>query len=244
MEGKHDEVLARRAKAHEEHEKKKSDAGNTTTASTSGIRHDKSGRAYIVDSVSGQAILLASADDSPAPDTALTAVSLDSDQLYESMSAADRFEYDALFAEDHSALVDWYERRRDVSADAFVASSINANTRTTLSARAGPFILDSGATIHISPDSSDFFDLKPIPPRTIKGIGGSSISATGIGKIRLRIAKGLKLTLEPALFVPEASVRLISVFVLGSGPQKLVSHFDGDGCWLTNSQPIQRLNPS
>jgi hypothetical protein len=26
----------------------------------------------------------------------------------------------------------------------------------------------------------------------------------------------------------------MSVLVLGSGPQKLVSHFDGDGCWLTN----------
>jgi hypothetical protein len=56
-----------------------------------------------------------------------------------------------------------------------------------------------------------------------------------MGKIRLRIAKGLEIILDPALFVPEASVRLISVFVLGSGPQKLVSHFNGDGCWLTNT---------
>src|SRR6202011_1075660 len=97
-----------------------------------------------------------------------------------------------------------------------------------------PFILDSGATIHISPDIMDFFNLKPIPPRTIRGIGGSSINATGIGKICLRISKTIELILDPALFVPEASVRLISVFVLGSGPQKLISHFDSDGCWLTN----------
>jgi hypothetical protein len=26
----------------------------------------------------------------------------------------------------------------------------------------------------------------------------------------------------------------MSVLVLGKGPQKLISHFDGDGCWLTN----------
>ena len=205
MEEKQDEVLARRAKAREERERKKGDTSSTTSASASGIRRDKSGRAYIVDSVSGQAILLASADP-PAADTALAAVSSNSNQLYQSMSAIDCFEYDALFTEDHSASVDWHERRRDVSADAFMASSINTNTRTALCARAGPFILDSGATIHISPDASDFFDLKPIPPRIIKGIGGSSINATGIGKIHLRIAKGLEITLEPALFVPEASV--------------------------------------
>ena len=112
---------------------------------------------------------------------------------------------------------------------------MNTNAHTTLSINAAPFILDSGATIHISPDTSDFFKLKPIPPRMIKGIGGSSISATRIGRIHLQIAKGLELTLEPVLFVPEASVRLISVFILGSGPQKLISHFDGGGCWLTNA---------
>jgi hypothetical protein len=143
------------------------------------------------------------------------------------MSDTDRFEYDALFVKDHSALVDWHKRRRMVSAGNCLVASINTNTHTALSADAGPFILDSGATIHISLVSSDFFELRAVPPRTIKGIGGSSIGA-GIGKIRLQIAKGLEITLEPVLFVPEASVRLISVFVLGSGPQKLVSHFNGD----------------
>ena len=134
------------------------------------------------------------------------------------MSEADCFEYNALFLEDHSVSVNWHERRRTVpTADALVAS-MNTSTRTSLSVHAGPFILDSGVTIHISPETSNFFDLKPIPTRRIRGIRGSSISATGIGKIRLHIAKGIELTLEPALFIPEATVRLISVFVLGSGP--------------------------
>jgi len=26
----------------------------------------------------------------------------------------------------------------------------------------------------------------------------------------------------------------MSVVVLGQGPQQLISHFDGNGCWLTN----------
>jgi hypothetical protein len=239
MEGKRDEVLAKRAKAREERNKKKVDKDGAPTTNNgptaSGIRRDKSGRAYIVDSVSGQAILLASDDDSTSPTIALATLDSADDPIYASMSDADRFEYDALFLEDHSASVDWHERRRTVSAGNCLVASINTNTRTALSADAGPFILDSGATIHISPVSSDFYDLRAVAPRTIKGIGGSSISATGVGKIRLQIGKGVEITLEPVLFVPEASVRLISVFVLGSGPQKLVSHFNGEGCWLTNS---------
>ena len=101
MDGKRDEVLAQCAKAHEERDKKKGDkSDNTSTAAASGIHRDKSGRAYILDSVSGQAILLASTEDSPASDTALSAV-------YTSMFDADRFEYDALFLDDHSASVNW-----------------------------------------------------------------------------------------------------------------------------------------
>src|SRR6202167_2174026 len=72
MEGKRDEVLARRAKARDERDKKKNEASLTTPSggpSASGIRRDKSGRAYIVDSMSGQAILLPSADDSSVPAT-------------------------------------------------------------------------------------------------------------------------------------------------------------------------------
>jgi hypothetical protein len=208
MEGKRDEVLARCTRAREERERKKNDSPGA-----SGIRRDKSGRAYIIDSISGNAIFLASAEDPkpPKPVTALAAYKPSTDPIYTSMSETDRFEYNALFLEDHSASINWHEKRRVVSAGDALVASMNTNARTTLSVHAGPFILDSGATIHISPDASDFFELRPIPPRTIRGIGGSSISATGIGKIRIRIAKGLELTLEPALFVPEASVRLISV---------------------------------
>ena len=167
MEGKRDEVLARRTKAREERDKKKSDASSTTPSSgpsASGIRRDKSGWVYIVDSVSGQAILLASADDSSMPAMALAAFKPPTDSIYTSMSTTDCFEYDALFLDDHSASVNWCERRRSVSANDTLVASMNTNAHTNLSMRFGPFILDSGATIHISPDTSDFFDLKTYPP--------------------------------------------------------------------------------
>ena len=161
-------------------------------------------------------------------------------EWYSGLSTADQFEYQALFMDDPATSVDWYERRRMISSESLMATPmpLNSNSRTMLSVDAGAFILDSGATIHISPEASDFFDLKPIAPRTIKGIGGSSINATGIGKIRLHLAKGIVITLDPALYVPEAAVQLMSVYVLGSGPQKLVSHFDGDGCWLINRSGV------
>jgi hypothetical protein len=205
MEGKRDEVLTRRAKARDKWDKKKNEASLTTPSggpSASGIRRDKSGRAYIVDSVSGQAILLASADDSSMPAMALAAFEPPTDSIYTFMSTADRFEYNALFLDNHSASMNWHERRRSVSANDALVASMNTNTHTNLSMQFGPFILDSGVTIHISPDTSDFFNLEPISPQTIRGVGGSSINATGIGKIHLRIAKGLEITLEPALFVP------------------------------------------
>jgi hypothetical protein len=220
-------VLAAKAKAREERNK----------APSTAIKRDQSGRTYIIDSETKQAILLTSDDKPPtSSDTALAAIATDSfpKEWYSSMSAADHFEYEALFLEDHSASVDWHERRRSVAADAFLAASINSNSHTKLSSDAGPFILDSGATIYISPDTSDFFELRAIPPRTIKGIGGSSINATGLGKIRLHLAKGHTIILDPALYVPEAAVQLMSVVVLGEGPQQLISHFDGNGCWLMN----------
>jgi hypothetical protein len=144
------------------------------------------------------------------------------------MSPVDHFKYEALFLEDHSASVDWRERRKSVMADAFLAASINLKYHTKLSLDVGPFILNSGTTIYISPDALDFFELRAIPPWTIKSIGGSSINATGLGKICLHLAKGHTIILDPALYVPEAAVWLMSVVVLGEGPQQLISHFDGN----------------
>ena len=62
------------------------------------------------------------------------------------MSIEDHFQYNALFAEDHSASVDWHMRRLIIT-DVFLATSINSNSCTKLFSDVSPFILDSGATI-------------------------------------------------------------------------------------------------
>lgn len=79
-----------------------------------------------------------------------------------------------------------------------------------------PFLVDSSATIHISPCREDFQTLRPIAPRVVKGLGGSSVSAIGIGTIHLHIAKGADIVLEDVFYIPNATVRLISVSLLAA----------------------------
>jgi hypothetical protein len=74
-----------------------------------------------------------------------------------------------------------------------------------------PFIVDTGATVHISPDHSDFLHLHPIQPRSVKGIRGSSITAIGVGNIKLREARGASITLHNVLYIPNVTVRLIHI---------------------------------
>lgn len=64
-----------------------------------------------------------------------------------------------------------------------------------------PFFVDSGVTVHISPYRSNFSSLQPIVPKAIKGVGGSTISAHGIGCIQLHTTEGAMLSLQNALYV-------------------------------------------
>ena len=75
--------------------------------------------------------------------------------------------------------------------------------------------------------------LRPISACAVKGVGGSSVTAIGIGDIKLRIACGTHITLQNALYILNATVRLISVSTLAYD-SKAVTHFDEDTCWITN----------
>ncbi|THU93131.1 hypothetical protein K435DRAFT_861827 [Dendrothele bispora CBS 962.96] len=92
--------------------------------------------------------------------------------------------------EDLRASVDWKEH---VS----VPQSVNESPKIALlTTDITPWYIDSGATIHLSPNRSDFYELKPIPPRAVKGVGGSIIQATGIGVIKIQQATGTRIRLE------------------------------------------------
>jgi hypothetical protein len=87
MEGRKDKVLSTKAKAREEQNR----SNPRTNPNLAGIQHDNSGCAYIVNSETGEAILLAAAEIDL--DVALTALSTDPilKAWYGSMSAADQY---------------------------------------------------------------------------------------------------------------------------------------------------------
>ena len=97
------------------------------------------------------------------------------------------------------------------------------------------FILDSGATCHISPNASDFQSLHPITPHPIKGLGGVSIDAVATGTIELN-CQGGKLILQKAFYVPKSSVCLISVFLLNnpSSGGHYSTHFYSQSVYITD----------
>lgn len=71
--------------------------------------------------------------------------------------------------------------------------------------------LDSGTTIHCTPHKGDFKKLTPITLRLIKGINGSNIMAIGTGDVKMHAKNRLTFTLHDVLYVPQATIQLISI---------------------------------
>jgi len=131
--------------------------------------------------------------------------------------------------------VDWAANSTTLDASSAIAHPVAYTTTRPPISRMGsiPFILDSSANCHISPEHADFKILNPIPPLTVKGFGSSSIQAIGMGTIKVSIASGLHLSLTNVLFVPNSKIRLLSVASLNRSGN-YVTHFDSTSCWVTN----------
>jgi hypothetical protein len=99
----------------------------------------------------------------------------------------------------------------------FPFTVLSASSLPTISSRTSLllFIIDTGATCHISPILSDFKFICAIKPHPIKGLGDHSVNAIGMGIIELKTPSG-QLTLKDALYVPNTSICLISVFLLSN----------------------------
>lgn len=98
-----------------------------------------------------------------------------------------------------------------------------------------PFVVDSGASIHISPVRSDFDSFRVIPAHGITGVDGSAIYATGTGDITLPVPGGSNLTLRNTLYVPDTAIRLVSVKSLIRDQPDLQVTFQTDGVQLFSS---------
>jgi len=133
------------------------------------------------------------------------------------------------------ASVDWTQYSQPPNPEAVDVTPVTSNPGLALVTHEAdkPFILDSGASTHISPERSDFKNLRPIAPYSIQGFNGSSTQAVGIGDIDLRIALGHKLCLTDVLFVPSCNTRLVSVSCLLRSGYNFVT-FSTDECWISD----------
>ena len=107
-----------------------------------------------------------------------------------------------------------------------------ANIDEHVSADISPFLIDLGASSGISPFKSDFTNLQSYT-RQVKGIGGSVINAYGIGDITIKVTKDTILLLKNSLYIPSATVCLISVSSV-TRDSKVLIHFDDQSCWVTS----------
>ncbi|KAH9992357.1 hypothetical protein BJV77DRAFT_1067840 [Russula vinacea] len=87
------------------------------------------------------------------------------------------------------------------------------------------FAFNTAATCHMSLVQLDFKTLWPISKYPVKGLGGATVYAVGIGEINLRIVKGCSITLHDVLFIPASTIHLISVLTLNRSAN-LTTHFD------------------
>ena len=151
------------------------------------------------------------------------------------MEEYDQHEYIAVLATTDNPLVsvNWRSHSRTPDYPSHIPVAYSAGRSPIAHPDELPFILDTGATCHISPEASDFKVLKSIPRHPVKGLCGSAIYATGMGDIELHIANGHKLKLSNVLYIPESRVRLVSILALNKTGD-YTTHFDSNGCWVTN----------
>ena len=238
MEGKRDEVLAARKARRDAKSSTKNGKGMRLNTS-SRVRHNQSSRADLLNAT-GHAIYLATLTTTPTTEKTPTKFAgLATEQIPDDWLACNtgiemsKYETYITIEGFFEASIDWRERRRDNVDIAALSVAIPINiSHTSLPIDASPFFLNTGATTHISPERTDFFKLKPLLPRPIKGIGGSIIHAIGVGSIKIHIAKGNHITLKNVLYVPHAIVHLISIKSLCASAN-LVASFDATSCWLS-----------
>lgn len=112
------------------------------------------------------------------------------DEIHNSLTPGDYDKLVACFGFDElSTSVDWKK-------DNFAYSA----SMTVISLESAPWHTDSGATVHITMDASDFSELRPLKtPRTVRGLGGVRVPALGIGTVCLRLTNGCVLSLQNVL---------------------------------------------
>jgi len=130
--------------------------------------------------------------------------------------------------------IDWDKFSCPMNCDDNIPSAYSTSQLSRQQLYDLPFVLNSGASCHISPERSDFIMLNPTAPHPITSFGGSCVYATRIGTIKLCTESGKKITLNRVLFVLNSTMRLISVFSLNNNGLN-ACYFDATLCCVLDS---------
>lgn len=226
-------TIAKSIAARKKDREAKKGGGNnspSTLGKVSVTMRDLSGKAFVV--------YIDPADISnPMPSAEFAGIASDAIPDDDSLAAPiESIEYEGwlAFEEEPRATIDWntHTKPSDIAAISEILP-IQQKNCTPISFNDLPFYVNTGATVHISPEKSDFLMLQPTNARSVKGVGGSSITAIGIGNIKLCIARSTYIALQNALYIPNTTVHLISVSTLARDNQA-IAHFDETSCWITN----------
>jgi hypothetical protein len=88
---------------------------------------------------------------------------------------------------------------------------LTTNPHTIAHVGALEWFLDSGATMHCTPDESDLTNIRSITPIPIRGVNGQRMYATKIGSVVFKLKDKRKLTVNGVLLIPDAALHLISI---------------------------------
>ncbi|KAG2063587.1 hypothetical protein BDR04DRAFT_1123167 [Suillus decipiens] len=133
------------------------------------------GHAYLLNDETHQAIYVATPDPANLPTPSAEFAGLISNTntptFIHELLTEEEDEYTALAAvEALTTSLDWHLHIQPVDFTGLTYKAPNQCQNTTVDPSIIPLFLDSGASIHISNEESDFFSLHPIPPCFVNGV--------------------------------------------------------------------------
>ena len=142
--------------------------------------------------------------------------------------------------DDLTTSIDWNEASTPINLAKITVTALNQNSQTILSLIDFSFWVDSGASVYITPDKLDFYNSKRIELREVGGIGKASVTAIGIGDIHLKINGTFILILHDMLYIPGATVRLLSVSALTQDTNINIL-FNNKACYFLDRNTNQNI---
>lgn len=97
--------------------------------------------------------------------------------------------------------------------------------------------LDSGATHHMSGDSTIFSSIRPTSGAQVRSAGGQNHSVTGVGDVDIQVLSGKIKMISSVLYTPRITKNLLSVGSLTDQQKTLV--FKCQGCFVIDDVTLR-----